>query len=346
MAATSFHLFPLLPFELQDEIWKLAAMDCYRLVHFFTLYDRGNADQWAKFGERDILYTEEPEQEEQEEPEDKWPTRLAVADFRSSTPYTHIERTLQKPSDRVVEGNLWTVCKRSRWAMSQYGEKNRFSLSWDRGSSPYTVLGSIESNGGTTYLSVRYFSDLLCFRVLDFGSLPWYDIYHPFEYSDERPEPYPWTLQHVAIEFDGSWNAMFDNAALHSKQDKAVYQCLADLTCWRYRPSCMFWFIDYTIRRRPGTPRTSTRGQVFCCPAGRFVEVYWGDPEWDNGEASVHLFASQLGDKDTMLKTSDKIGLFYASTDEKECISPFDRPIADYRNLPEWLGVLAFEEFA
>lgn len=108
--ATEFHLFPFLPWELRDQIWKLAIRPDLPGAHIFRVSD---ADAHETSDDNDSYRCAK--------------SLLAApqclpksVDFTpAAQAAAPISWTLNNPSTYLIDSGLWTACKESRLATEQ-----------------------------------------------------------------------------------------------------------------------------------------------------------------------------------------------------------------------------------
>ncbi|KAB5566327.1 hypothetical protein GE09DRAFT_1272862 [Coniochaeta sp. 2T2.1] len=311
MVTASFHKFTLLPPELQQQIWTLAAESTAR-AHFFTYNDEDEESDITR--ENRFIRRKRP---------------------RSVPPAEHL-RVCHRPRTTESEYGPYLA-----FAVPADDDRSVVRTAKQKRNKDDFVLGTYRDKDGVTRnVTVRYQTDLIILRPTELGKL-----------SRDRVKvdcpPYVWSL---ALEYDPSW-PQFGEGPPSSARAKAACERLAWLAAELcYWPKSV-WFIDYSLRRRPDAVGWLDKcRQEFWCATGRFVEVWDDDEEdWYTGPADgVHkLVASLKEDPETRLKLEEdleEMGIFVPGGGIYIPLEP-DHPhqIGIHRMKGTLFGVLAFQ---
>lgn len=205
------------------------------------------------------------------------------------------------------------------------------------------VLGTYRDKGVTKNVIVRYETDLIILCPTDLGKLCWGRI---------RAECPP-HLMHLALEYDPTWPQFGQSSLLLSEKDKEACKCLAWLATTSAYWSRLVWFIDYSLKRRPGVDGyLDDDRNEFWCATGRFVQVWPEDEDWDTGpEDGVHKFVASLDhDREARLALAEyleemgiDVGQVNIPLEEPDDPDDSDQLLMDEFRSGAYFGVLAFE---
>lgn len=322
--ATEFHLFPFLPWELRDQIWKLAIRPDLPGAHIFRVSD---ADDHETSDDNDSYRCAK--------------SLLAApqclpksVDFTPAAPAAAtISWTLNNPSTYLIDSGLWTACKESRLAIEQVSQARaqreglwslkelaKFREKRGRFDLPETTTFATCSRGSKRRpLPVFPSKDLVILQSLDLSDLDWQDLeavwdsfptYFLHQGDCVRNDP----SGHMAVEYDPAW-------------DRSDMSWIVDWTVSNTAPAGPFtlWFIDHRIKRNPRYQATGLGDEsqtVFYASERRYVQVHgrqlagWAGHKrmWDAGtelqedvnhfyshswsglDKFVHALASELTD--------------------------------------------------
>ncbi|KAK0749331.1 hypothetical protein B0T18DRAFT_460310 [Schizothecium vesticola] len=284
--AAGFHFFPLLPWELRNQIWKLAIRPALPGAHVFRVPNANASEQNG------------PEHETADDDYSCISTSHPAApqclpksvDFSpASQAAAPISWTLNNPSTYLIDSGLWTACKESLlviekefqvrarrekvhvWGLS---ELEGFQLKRVRFTLRETATHVTSHNSGRRYLTVFPSQDLFIMQSLDVTAFDWQDwevVWNSFHTYDFLTGDWQWndpTGRHIAVEYDSVWDG----------SDRCFIGGIASNTA----PVGAFtlWFIDYRIKRNPRyqeptkeQPAGPGDPTVFYASDRRYVEV-------------------------------------------------------------------------
>lgn len=254
MTLECFHLFPCLPPEIRHEIWGFAVRDQDSLlrVHYLTI---------AKRKTQHVLLSSESEPSDATS-DDKYTNmrRRAPVPLVIPPPWTHPLEPPPSPnfsnilsqfswaqgprSIYVQDAGLWTACRESRAIITLR------TAPWCH------AMASFTTNDETNYLTVRPFSDLICFDpthlspkvtwAVLLANLPFYNLRH--RGGALVRDPRPCEIDHLAFEFDSSWVECpppFWSIACEATARGFVQRTIHHLA--REGPPCTVYLIDRTL---------------------------------------------------------------------------------------------------
>lgn len=305
--AIEFHLFSFLPWELRDQIWKLAIRPDLPGAHVFRVRNpnaskqddpdhRTSDDDDANCGAKSLLAAPQclPQGV------DFTPAAQAAAP---------ISWTLNNPSTYLIDSGLWTACKESllvlekefqvrarrqnAWGAEElemfHKERGRFTL-------PETATLAACSRGSERrYVTIFPNQDLVVLQSVDVGAphdwrFVWDLVWESFPSKVFCPEQDAWKdsdrrlpERHMALEYNPAW-------------DTAAFRLILDIVMATAEAGCpsTLWFIDYRIKRNPRHQATELEDKyqkVFYASDRRYIEVDtdelggWADHDrkWDTG---------------------------------------------------------------
>ncbi|KAK3937295.1 hypothetical protein QBC46DRAFT_416538 [Diplogelasinospora grovesii] len=308
--ATTFHPFPLLPWELRDKIWKLAIRPAVPGAHVFRVY---NAKDSERFGP------------EHETSCDNYPciskSRLAAPrclprgvgfspNVQAAAP---ISWTRNNPSSYLIDSGLWAACKESLLviekefqsrARRQWSPSEMESFRKKRGRFTLPELATFFALDGFTRRPLSIFpdQDLFILQTHDIAALDWdftRDSIPSYTLATCDWIQYADGERHMALDYDPVWDK-----AGHDCWPRRDWEFIGDIVENTARAEERFylWFIDYRIKRNPRYQDQGPAGEragglgheaprVFYASDRRFVEVkkqqlgYWSghDRLWDGG---------------------------------------------------------------
>jgi hypothetical protein len=205
----------------------------------------------------------------------------------------------------LADSGLWTACHESRDAMERrfrmaewrpkVTEFRRGARTWGLGRTAPATTVFLDKNEQIRQLVFYPNADLIILQPFDYETLDWdgflYDI--PFFNPDWGYHP-----RNIAFEFDPEWDFNYplrhESPYSESPSLNSVFKFLLRYRC----RDINIWFIDYRLRRRPGstsTDRFTKRRQVFHASNRHFIEVCdnmeWMSEkdsewtiDWDTGE--------------------------------------------------------------
>lgn len=245
----TFHKFPVLPKELQDNIWRLAIRPPIPAAHFFDV-SRPSVDG-GDHRDRVVALSDNPE---------------VVQTTHIVTMPRHY-RPEENPSAYLLDSSLWTACHASRSAMVLWWKTYHAQLAADVdvSLSDPVVKRSSRSADADQYLMVSPVRDLICICPLYHHSIMWPDLIRDMPFA--APKGQSRRVNNLAME-----------VKRHLTRDLLVRSAL------QFRNSVSkLWLIDYRIERLPDKPRTKEFRHVFYANGRRLVEVRQEDCEWDHG---------------------------------------------------------------
>jgi hypothetical protein len=299
MPAT-FHYFPLLPFELRDQIWKFALRPAVPGAHLFCTYPQlfnytepeGFSFAFQAFHPFDPLWCLGA-------PRCLPRTSTFTQDSLALAPTSWLRNN---PSAYLIDSGLWSACKESRRVIEhafrrpEYHGHPNWGISKsvidedNRGDSQKQSYGLFALPGVTSYatreederrfLSVMPYRDLFIlqpFKLSEFygigisGTIP---FYYPGGLA--RPSFDWWANYQIALEYDPVWDKA--SAAPYNSMDRQIIEHLIP----QIAEDCIlnFWLIDYRIKPKStgragaesgGPPCTGRK--VFLGSDRRYVQV-------------------------------------------------------------------------
>ena len=308
--ATEFRFFPFLPWELRDQICKLAIRPALPGAHVFRVPNVNASEQNC------------PEDETDDNCEfciSRWhpaaPQCLPKSvDFSpASQAAAPISWTLKNPSTYLIDSGLWTACKESLlvienefqvrarrekvhvWGLSELED---FQLKRVRFTLRETATHVTSHNSGRRYLTVFPSKDLFIMQSLDVADFDWEDwdvVWNSFHNYDFLTGDWQWNgpSGHIAVEYDPAWD-MCDTSFI-----RGIASNTAPLGPFT------LWFIDYRIKRsaryqEPTKEQAAGPGDptVFYASDRRYVEVN----SWQLGVWAGH---NQMWDASDELPAED-----------------------------------------
>ena len=278
MAFHTFYPFKRLPAELRHIIWDLAVvstLDRPPGAQFFTLVNMQT--DLASLSSNDIINGNRNKHYSLAAPQCSGPRKLSWAKSNQSA--------------YMCEFGLLGACSESRWRF----RRCRSSLDWDTWVSKIKESGAwidadrvmsheldrlpLEASfcydGQTQEFTIFPWSDLLCIQPYNFDTIRWEDV------KSGNPPIIGMGVRNLALEFDPAWcdyNIIYQQPCY----DKTgPLRCIATAASFDMRWVEHLWFIDYQIRRRPGTRAPEASRQTFAGNSCRFVEVEHGDINWE-----------------------------------------------------------------
>ncbi|KAK4452246.1 hypothetical protein QBC34DRAFT_42342 [Podospora aff. communis PSN243] len=262
--AETFHQFPLLPFELREEIWKHAVRPAQPGAHYFSIYDPNQIDHAVNFRtdfEADFPSQHDCAVEQLEQP----PVLVKEA-------MPNMSWTAHNPSAYLIDYGLWTACKESREVIEKAFKSRKCiepqfptSHSGVSSTAAFSSKGRADDNGttGRCYLTVFHNQDLFIIHPepdlrtmmdrsitlklpLNLGTPIPCSLLH-WDKPNLRPV-------HVAFEFHPQWRGC--RLSGHPRRpDQAVLgvarQVLDRLhSTLPHSHTSYVWFIDYQIERK------------------------------------------------------------------------------------------------
>ncbi|KAH6973143.1 hypothetical protein BKA56DRAFT_676926 [Ilyonectria sp. MPI-CAGE-AT-0026] len=286
MAASTFHSFCDLPFELREQIWTLALRPDRPSAHCFTIFDAQEADELSALQSYAMHH--------------KFPEYCDLAAPRSNkSDIKTISWTVSNPSIYLTDSGMWTACKESRDVMEKRFDtrtwranrpKDSADYRWDfqdpRHDTPAT--GIFTSNGETQCFTVIPKRDLFCLQPYNFNTVAWSSLTvsaQLFSYC------HGFQLKHIAIEFDPKHDyhvppfptapqpMPVEDYYIHGEFSKEVTDCFEE-AAFSVPPDLRIWLIDPRLKRRPGVPFEEDKRHVFYNSSGRYVEIEDYDKAW------------------------------------------------------------------
>ncbi|KAK5651820.1 hypothetical protein OQA88_11688 [Cercophora sp. LCS_1] len=301
-----FHHFPLLPFELREQIWKLAVRPAVPGVHVFGMYPRpsaggGLAASFQAFHPLDLFCLAAPR---------CLPKASAFTpESLAAEPRSWLRNN---PSTYLIDSGLWSACKESQRVMEQafrrpeyHGEaewgliKSILDKNDDLNAKPAKDnFGLFAMPGVTSYatregdvdrfLSVMPGRDLFILQPFDFSShlnKPNLNISMPFFYPDDLTRPSWSRRHHIALEYDPAWDKAREEEQRYGSEPNIIGYLIPEIADSEQCVSTV-WFIDYRIKTNPAgwtdVGKDSELGEdgrrVFWGSGRRYVQVLNG--EW------------------------------------------------------------------
>jgi hypothetical protein len=287
--AAEFHFFPFLPWELRNQIWKLAIRPALPGAHVFRVSNTNASEQNGPDHETSdddsLLISSSTSISRLAAPQclpkgvDFSPAAQAAAP---------ISWALNNPSTYLIDSGLWTACKESLlviekefqvrarrekgWSLSEVEsfqkKRGRFTL-------PETVTHAVCHGSKRRYLTVFPCQDLIILQSLDVTAFHWDVAWNSFPNYDFDFDLEHWYRiaywdepdRHIAMEYDPAWDtdrSLIFGIVLKTASADPFY----------------LWFIDYRIKRNPRyqepTKEQATGRKdptVFYASDRRYVEV-------------------------------------------------------------------------
>lgn len=246
----TFHHFIKLPWELRDQIWKLAVRLPLPGVHIFEIYDPKYDIVIGKNIEVSLPHGS---------PEDHC---LAIPKSKDSL-----------ASVTLTDRGLWNACKESRLVMKRHFSRLKWQTLMDKDWESFWSMPLkekldmpltghfIDLDGHTNFFTVFPHRDLFMLQPANLDTIDWFNFTtrHPLASANNGFE----TVQNIALEYDPTWGLdMIDKVAGILSQT-----ALANV-----------WIVDYSIRRKYAVDigkLTTREGQevAFYLEDQRLVEV-------------------------------------------------------------------------
>ncbi|KAI5861648.1 hypothetical protein GGS23DRAFT_575989 [Durotheca rogersii] len=322
MATETFHPFGRLPPELRDQIWDLATLPLspnHRpAAHFFTLANM--REDRSMISLKDTIS------------HDPWHRYCLVAPQCSGP--GKMSWTESNPSAYLSEIGLWGACKESRRRVQNYRDPLSWS-DWREVSTDYDgsdkldrlpLLATFYSDGQNQNFTIYPRSDLLCIQPFNFDTINWADIHC----NNSTVIGAFVGVHHMALEFDPTWGDPLRGPP-PCLDKTGPLRCIATAVSFETHWVNNLWFIDYRIRRRPGSTLNEKR-HVFYANSCRYVQVRETDTDWELAtEPDIFEFLVDLNES-----LEEYFAVYYFAEEE--------RPET---NCPRWgqpvIGVLACE---
>lgn len=283
MAAQAFGVFPYLPRELQDIVWKQAAASRSKelikpAAHFFTVFNVNEDDmssvQQLVGGNHSLYRLAEP--------------RHNLSPRGDLSAY-------------LVDGGLWTACKNSRRAMEKRYEVAEWRVQMAHCKSLDVSKNMVEwwkwrrvveaapatrylhsTNQGDRFFTVRPGSDLIVLQPMDWMTMDLSNLGRDYAAMFGGFKTGSW-VRHIAFEFDPSWPVNIDprNPPADGPY-RAVLDALQQAVALGGLPAHNIWLIDYGIQRRTRSDPVHANQPriVFYGNRCRFTEVRFMDKDW------------------------------------------------------------------
>ncbi|RSL69193.1 hypothetical protein CEP54_002471 [Fusarium duplospermum] len=278
MSLETFHIFPNLPGELREEIWRCAVGadgPNRRGAHFFGIFNPRKDEKasswvnhalrlrWSTFDGEICLVGPHWES-----------TSIEDQSINKSDPASWIDNN---PSTYLIDSGLWMACKESRNVIDQvlHQQKPDGSRTNNLTRMPlaYQNEACMPDDTKDRFITVFSRQDLFCFQAYDWGTVDWNSISSgvPFLLNNLGG------ARHMAVRYDSKWGIEVNHPG-HLEWGM-ILQNLSNIAIdvtWK-SGVVAFWLIDYRIKRRHHVP---TKEQVdmpaaltFYHQGGRFVDV-------------------------------------------------------------------------
>ncbi|KAK1750684.1 hypothetical protein QBC47DRAFT_393251 [Echria macrotheca] len=263
--AAEFHFFSRLPFELQDEIWKLAIRPDLPGAHFFTIYK-------AYSGVRMPDSLSPSRREKYLGPHIAAPRRPArgTSFSRAAESAVPMSWTLNNPSSYLIDGGLWTACKESRLVIEREVQNRLLRLFPPFPTAKMITYPATDESDHLRYLTVFPARDLYILQPQDYHHWDWKYVGDCFpvegvKSDHECSESCPQGLQdwkhwayHIALEYDPGRDKCAKCRPVRRATGLGMYEYwrgpfLLGNPGWNaaHGGQSSFWFIDYRLKRNP-----------------------------------------------------------------------------------------------
>ena len=248
--AAEFHFFPFLPWELRNQIWKLAIRPALPGAHVFRFSDAGASEQDGpdhESSDDDNSYISK--------------SRLAApqclpkgVDFSpAAQAAAPISWTLNNPSTYLIDSGLWTACKESLlviekefqvrararrqkvWSLS---EMESFRKKGGRFTLPETFTHAACHGSRRRYLTVFPDQDLFILQPCDVTALNWKLVRESIPSWTYKPKYKEWWQisainrvegeRHMALEYNPAWDKVWGYDHAKDKVARGAVQDLID----------------------------------------------------------------------------------------------------------------------
>ncbi|KAH6981815.1 hypothetical protein BKA56DRAFT_584561 [Ilyonectria sp. MPI-CAGE-AT-0026] len=279
-----FSRFLDLPWELREEIWRLALRPSRPGVQVFGIY---NSDEDKHDNDpRDDLLLNTFRHSYLCISAPKWGPRVIGAhpDNRKD----HASWTCNNPSTYLIDRGLWTACKESRFIIQREFQCRKWESAWrhhcsGRNPDQFSEFENLVSamacfkdkdSSNNHYITVFPKQDLFYFQPHDIETLSWGGAVNRYFLGAESLSFDD--LENVALEFNPSWAIEVEKARPHNG-DVKILDTLAHAAIDGATNGCLdtLWLIDYGLKRNPNVPMNEApEGKsIFYQGNRRFVEV-------------------------------------------------------------------------
>ncbi|KAH7152764.1 hypothetical protein EDB81DRAFT_945720 [Dactylonectria macrodidyma] len=287
-----FHRFLELPWELREDIWRLAIRPAYPGVHVFTIYN-SRFDKDASLNEIQDIVTTHEGYPKTRLAAPRWGSR-AIGDTFNSREHT-ASWTCNNPSTYLIDAGLWTACKESRFII----ERAFNSQSW------FSDFRSCCDDLHVLCEGKELAREMACFKETDPSKRCYFTVFSKQDLFYLQPhdlETLDWSgtfdcpnldwldwpgfrsMSHVAIDYDVTWAIELVN---NDYLNTAMLDTLAHMAVDAGTDGSVefLWLIDYGMERVSKDPDEDLdKVAVFRQGDRRFVDVdqyrpgVWYDP--------------------------------------------------------------------
>lgn len=278
----TFHLFPLLPLELREEIWRFAIRLYRAEAYYVSLYD-GVEDRDLK----DVTSQYSDPREDEFSP---WESQRWDITESEASPARRPGDTAREEQHAILTSGRWTLSKLSSndslWAVSKESRRIVDSVTKDKRWDAFDLkLESSAPAGPETVhgqhvrgaLTVFPRHDLFYLQPNNLQTLPWerLDLSRPFDLPTAGSE----SLHHVALAFDFKWAIEMGKASKRGYDEMVGLDIVQNFVKAAYnaRQDVKLWFVDYSLKRCPYVPTKEQvlrpDAQVFHAGDRRFVDT-------------------------------------------------------------------------
>ncbi|KAJ4323975.1 hypothetical protein N0V84_004067 [Fusarium piperis] len=272
----TFHLFPRLPLELQQTIWKLAI----RLdgatrpgAHFFSVLTPRKDEDAGSLMDQSLEVLRRASGTTYHLVGPRWTTKSTEDRFvgikREPASWTD-----NNPSAYLIDNGLWLACQESR-RIIQHAYCNK---------SPWQISMPSQNNADRLVTVFRE-NDLFCFQPSN---------WHPYNFRIIKflVVLFDGLVGNIAIEYNPQWGIDMENSGEDYPMTKMfVYLRNLCIEAGLYSSDATVWFIDYRIKRRQHVPTKeqseAPMNKVFYQDGRRFVDVNISDQDspWETPHA-------------------------------------------------------------
>ncbi|UKZ81779.1 hypothetical protein TrVFT333_009552 [Trichoderma virens FT-333] len=255
-----FQLFPYLPFELREMIWKAAIRPQERGAQFFTFSNSSDC----------VLASL---------------AVLASDTLTAKTPNLTISLDDDNVSSYMIDSGLWNACSESSMILQKEVAKRRW-FGQDSRTGHFT-----SGSGLDRYLTYSPRDDLICFQHQDLKKLlewEWNEVYSVPPFLREYHA-------NVALEYDQRWQYFFhEGLPVVPYRNRKTMQGILFRACHKVAAGKL-WLIDYRVQPKANIPKEkqSIPDLTFHANGKRFVSVD-NETMWDFQGSTCQAFARRL----------------------------------------------------